>query len=506
MYRRRTHKSVEHLDFILWDMLAVFLAFVIAYMLRHGISNPFEITEYRALAVFMVSIDLLISLFFDTMHDVMKRGYYVEFVQSLKQAASVLFCTVVYIFLLQSGEIFSRIAVVLIAVLHLLFGYLFRVIWKNAVPKEEVSILLIADENMLPQIEDKRFFIGAVLTNRDASGEELDGLPVVASLDNCTDYICREWIGEVYICPGRIGSIESVAQDGSFHEKVLQKPDSSADDSGEYRTGGNDPDITTGVTPLGKVIEDCREMFIPVHIQLSGIGGKSFIENINGVNVLTIAANTATPIQLMVKRTADIIGSLIGSIAAIVIILAVGWRIKKESPGPILFKQERIGKNGKRFTCYKIRTMKMNADEEKKKYMEQNRVNGLMFKLDWDPRVIGNKIVDGEKVTGIGEKLRSGSWDEWPQFFNVLLGQMSLVGTRPPTVDEWERYELHHRARMSMKPGITGLWQVSGRSDITDFEEVVKLDTEYIDNWTIGLDCRILWRTVRTVIRKDGAI
>ena len=139
--------------------------------------------------------------------------------------------------------------------------------------------------------------------------------------------------------------------------------------------------------------------------------------------------------------------------------------------------------------------------------MSENRISdGMMFKLDFDPRIIGNKIVDGKPVTGIGEKLRRGSWDEWPQFFNVLRGNMSLVGTRPPTVDEWEKYKYHHRARLSAKPGITGMWQVSGRSRITDFEEVVRLDTEYINHWSIGLDLRILLKTVKAVFKKDGAM
>ena len=130
-----------------------------------------------------------------------------------------------------------------------------------------------------------------------------------------------------------------------------------------------------------------------------------------------------------------------------------------------------------------------------------------MFKLDFDPRVIGNKILpDGTHKTGIGDFIRRTSLDEFPQFFNVLRGDMSLVGTRPPTVDEWEKYELHHRSRMSIKPGITGMWQASGRSDITDFEEVVKLDTEYIENWSIGLDVKILLKTVTSVLKSEGSV
>ena len=130
-----------------------------------------------------------------------------------------------------------------------------------------------------------------------------------------------------------------------------------------------------------------------------------------------------------------------------------------------------------------------------------------MFKMDFDPRIIGNKILpDGTRKTGIGQFIRKTSLDEFPQFINILLGDMSLVGTRPPTVDEWELYEPHHRARMSFRPGLTGMWQVSGRSNITDFEEVVKLDTQYISEWSLRLDVKILWKTVWSVFKSDGAM
>lgn len=150
----------------------------------------------------------------------------------------------------------------------------------------------------------------------------------------------------------------------------------------------------------------------------------------------------------------------------------------------------------------------MDAEERKKELMAQNKISdGLMFKMDFDPRIIGNKILpDGTRKTGIGQFIRKTSLDEFPQFINILLGDMSLVGTRPPTVDEWELYEPHHRARMSFRPGLTGMWQVSGRSNITDFEEVVKLDTQYISEWSLRLDVKILWQTVWSVFKSDGAM
>lgn len=130
-----------------------------------------------------------------------------------------------------------------------------------------------------------------------------------------------------------------------------------------------------------------------------------------------------------------------------------------------------------------------------------------MFKLDFNPRVIGNKILpDGSHKTGIGDFIRRTSLDEFPQFYNVLRGEMSIIGTRPPLVSETSLYELYHRARLAIKPGVTGMWQVNGRSDITDFEEVVKLDKEYINNWSVGLDIKILFKTILVVFKKDGSM
>ena len=252
-------------------------------------------------------------------------------------------------------------------------------------------------------------------------------------------------------------------------------------------------------------------MGIAIHIPVKARTGDQLmqiVENVGGYTVLTSSIRGASTLQLLLKRCMDILGGLVGCFFTLLICVVIAPIMKKQSPGPLFFKQERIGLNGKRFKMYKIRSMVMNADALKKDLMAQNRVSdGMMFKLDWDPRIIGNvELPDGTRKTGVGEFIRKTSLDEFPQFFNVLKGEMSLVGTRPPTVDEWEKYDLHHRARMATKPGITGMWQVSGRSDITDFEEVVRLDTEYIYNWSIGLDIKILLKTVKSVLKHDGAM
>ena len=212
---------------------------------------------------------------------------------------------------------------------------------------------------------------------------------------------------------------------------------------------------------------------------------------------LTVLSGNAQKMALgdtIAKRALDIIGGIVGVMITCIFVIIVGPAIMIESPGPIFFSQTRIGKNGRRFKIYKFRSMYMDAEERKKELMENNKMSGLMFKMDDDPR-----------ITKVGKIIRKTSIDEFPQFLNVLKGDMSLVGTRPPTEDEFKQYKARYKKRLSMKPGITGLWQVSGRSSITDFEDVVKLDVQYIENWSFGLDLKILMQTVLVVLKHDGA-
>lgn len=212
------------------------------------------------------------------------------------------------------------------------------------------------------------------------------------------------------------------------------------------------------------------------------------------VPVLTMGPPVQKMRYMALKRVMDILGGIVGCVFALVFYVFVGLAIKLDSPGPILFAQERIGKNGRKFKIYKFRSMYQDAEERKKALMAQNEMNGLMFKMKDDPR-----------ITKVGKFIRKTSIDEFPQFWNVLKGDMSLVGTRPPTVGEFKEYSNYHKRRLSMKPGITGMWQVSGRSDITDFEEVVRLDCSYIDNWSFWLDIKILIKTFAVVLKHEGA-
>jgi lipopolysaccharide/colanic/teichoic acid biosynthesis glycosyltransferase len=172
----------------------------------------------------------------------------------------------------------------------------------------------------------------------------------------------------------------------------------------------------------------------------------------------------------------------------------IALAIRLDSPGPLFFRQVRVGENGRLFTCWKFRSMYRDAERRKGELIPLNEMSGAIFKMRNDPR-----------VTRVGRFLRRTSLDELPQFWNVLLGEMSLVGTRPPTPEEVTGYGHRHRKRICIKPGITGLWQVSGRNDIRDFDEVVRLDIEYIDQWSLWLDVKILMKTFRVLLARNGA-
>jgi exopolysaccharide biosynthesis polyprenyl glycosylphosphotransferase len=192
----------------------------------------------------------------------------------------------------------------------------------------------------------------------------------------------------------------------------------------------------------------------------------------------------------------DIIGSIFGIILTLPVMAVTALLIKLESPGPVIFKQMRVGRNGEHFAIYKFRSMYKDAEIRLQELMAQNEMggDGKIFKMKNDPR-----------ITKIGKIIRKTSIDELPQFFNVLIGNMSLVGTRPPTVSEVGLYDRQHYRRISIKPGITGVWQTSGRNEISDFEQIVKMDIEYIDKWSLWLDIYLILKTVKVLIIKKGA-
>ena len=251
------------------------------------------------------------------------------------------------------------------------------------------------------------------------------------------------------------------------------------------------------------IVEELEDMGITVHLNVPSLTkmlDESKFDNVRSRNVAGYpmatfaAASTYSNRWLVAKRAGDIVFGLLGCILSAPIIAIVAIPLKKESEGPLFFKQQRVGKNGRIFNIYKLRSMYVDAEQRKEALMAENKMDGHMFKMDDDPR-----------ITKVGSFIRKYSIDELPQFFNVVKGDMSIIGTRPPTVDEFEMYESRHKRRLSMRPGISGMWQVSGRSDIQDFEEVVELDCKYIDEWSPMLDIEIFFKTIIVVLTHKGA-
>ena len=292
------------------------------------------------------------------------------------------------------------------------------------------------------------YISGICVLDKDMMGEVYKSYPIVANKKNVLQWASTQWIDDIFL--------------GVDIKEVPKK-------------------IIEGFASAGISIHSVfsDKYFIPGYIQT--------ISKIGPYTVLSSTNRTYTGKQIILKRLMDIAGGIVGCFVTLLLTLVIGPIIYIKSPGPIFYGSERIGLNGRRFRMYKFRSMIPNAEKLKEDLQKDNIIkDGMMFKMKDDPRVI----------PGIGNFIRKTSLDEFPQFFKVLKGEMSLVGTRPPTPDEWEKYKLEHRKRMSIKPGVTGLWQISGRSSITNFDEVVELDKKYIDEWDLGLDIKILVKTV----------
>lgn len=480
MYQKSGLPWTKYWDYILLDMVSMFLSLIAAYYVY--IPTDFNLTgspEYLLLLFGMPVLDFLVIVLGSTMNEVQKRGLFAEFCATVKNTAMVFAIEALIFFVVKMGGFYSRKNFLYSCSIYFVVSFATRCLYKwyyikHVVPNSGSSLLIVAAKKDLPGLE-KQIREGQYSTYRLAGVILADGdqgdtaLKVVSAFAQADSWIRKNWVDEVlFLLPPEAETLE----------------------------------LAQAVASMG----------ITVHLNLgflsSLLGGTKTVEVLGEYDVLTAFRNRIGFGAAALKRLTDIVGGLVGCLFTALLTLFIGPAIYIASPGPIFYTQERIGRNGKVFQMYKFRSMVPNADEVKKQYLKENRVSGgYMFKLDWDPRIIGNKILpDGTKKTGIGEFIRKTSLDEFPQFLNVLKGDMSLVGTRPPTKDEWAIYEDHHRARMAMRPGITGMWQVSGRSNITDFEEIVRLDTKYIDQWSLGLDFKILVKTVLVVLKHEGSM
>lgn len=470
MYKRENSIIDKHIDFIILDIICVQLAYVLSYILRHGLNMEHFIREYKGLGITIILLQICTIFFTENYKNILKRGYFEEFKKSAWMISIILMLVFAFLFITKTSEIFSRAVFILMWFLGILFVYLERIIWKKVLKKkmtrveylQNMIVITTRDRaektlfNMFHK-EYRGFYIRGILLEEDEIKEsDILGFKVLGKAEDIREILINEIVDEVFI------------------------------------------DLPLNEIQSEKIRDDCKKMGITTHSNITDLlkdDKNMIVEKYAGHMVLTSTLKFAEPRQLFVKRVMDIVGGIIGLFLTFFLILVFGPIIYIQSPGPIFFSQERVGRNGRKFRIYKFRSMYLDAEKRKEELMSQNKMKGLMFKMDNDPRIIP-----------IGHFMRKTSLDEFPQFWNVLKGDMSLVGTRPPTVDEYEKYEIHHKARLATKPGLTGMWQVSGRSDIVNFEEVVQLDMKYITEWNIGMDLRILFQTVKIVFTGKGSV
>lgn len=471
MYQKR--KSVEKFLILLIDIIAIWISSGIAFGLRYGFIFGRDSHSDQLWQILLITlIYIFLNFFSDVDYRFFRRGLFEEFLSIVRNQLVFTILWILILFLVHRTGDLSRLVFGYFIATNIILTFIFRMLFKQYMTriyktsKYSSRLLLVSSSSQIETVlgnligynEWNRILVGVVLTDKSQIGEAICGLPVVADQTSLMDYVVHHNVDEVFITDSNI-----------TQETVLQEWISELENMG---------------------------IIVDLNINIFNIpsSGKKVLNRVGKYAVVTFARNIFSNRQILAKRILDIVGSVVGMILLGIATVFVAPAIKLDSPGPIFFGQTRVGKNGRKFTFYKFRSMYQDAELRKKELMKKNEVKGLMFKIEDDPR-----------ITRVGKFLRNTSIDELPQFWNVLRGDMSLVGTRPPTVDEFERYEAKHKCRLSMTPGLTGLWQISGRSNIKDFDEVVKLDMQYIDNWSILQDIKILILTVWVVLTGKGS-
>ena len=470
MYENK--KAFESILVLIVDLCSLMVSMGIAYGIRYGtFYGRFEHGDQIWLLLFSIALYGLMFVLMDFSHHFFRRGMFEEFVSVVKSELIFSVVLVLALFMMHRSADLSRLVFGYQIVLNTVIMYVARFVFKQYMVKvyrnsrysNRLLVVTSSDQaetvirNLQEYNEWNRTIAGLVLTD-DAQMETIAKIQVVAHRDDFLDYVIRNDVDEVFI----------------IDDKMMRTP------------------------LMDQWVRELEEMGVIVDVNIDAfdlsVSGKKTLNRVGKYAAVTFARNLFSTRQMIAKRALDIAGSLVGMVILGIATIFVAPAIKLDSPGPVFFGQTRVGKNGRKFTFYKFRSMYLDAEARKKELMASNEVKGLMFKMEDDPR-----------ITRVGKFIRKTSIDELPQFFNVLRGDMSLVGTRPPTVDEFEHYEAKHKCRLSMTPGLTGLWQISGRSDIKDFDEVVRLDMQYIDNWSILTDIKILLLTVKVVLTGRGS-
>lgn len=473
MYRKRN--QLMEIAVCLTDGAAVLFSLCVAGMLRYQTLEGFAQAEnIRVLCSVMLVTHVAAFYFMKVYDDFFKRGRYRELLLSVKYNFILTAGATLLGFGLKSGVFVSRLVMGYFFVLNVFMIWLVHLFIRNRERvfrwshKKETNILIVTSADRLEKIlerfrrskETSWNVAGIVLMGEEQVPETILGIPVVSDKEDAyLEYATLHVVDEVFI------------QVDEIHEKE---------------------------TFLKNMILEFEKMGVVVNLNLDlfdlGLTGEKRIYNLEQYHVIAFSSRLFDYRMVLVKRIIDIFGACIGMVLTVLVGIVLAPFLLMESPGPLVFKQKRVGVNGRVFEFYKFRSMYADAEERKKELMKQNEMQGLMFKMENDPR-----------ITKVGAFIRKTSIDELPQFWNVLKGDMSLVGTRPPTLDEYQQYNYYQKRRISFRPGITGLWQISGRSDIKDFDEVVKLDLEYIDNWSLLLDFKIIFKTILVVFRGSGA-
>ena len=470
MYQRKS--NLLNVMIMILDCICITVSLVLANYLRNGkafVSDNERMDFGLMLGGCLVAF-LVWNLYKNLYEDMFLRGPFSELIHIIGNNIVVFSGAAAILYFMKRLDAYSRLAFVYFLILDCVLMFLMHLAWKRVLPSLywrmglAKKVLLVSDQkNASGLIQDVRNMggfgvdlMGIVLTD-DSYENNVNGTKIAAKSKDLIEFCQNASLDEVYFAVGNVQSPELLHRMNTLSE-------------------------------MGIIIH--YRMPVP---ELTG--AKQKVLSQTGASYHVTYASKMVPMgQLVIKRMIDICGALVGCVVLALITLIFGPLIKLESPGPVFFAQKRVGKNGRIFKMYKFRSMYADAEERKKELMAQNEMSGLMFKMENDPR-----------ITKIGGFMRKTSLDEFPQFINILKGDMSLVGTRPPTLDEFSQYSPYHKKRLSFRPGLTGMWQVSGRSDITDFEEIVRLDVEYIEEWSVGLDIKILLKTVFTVFKGSGA-
>lgn len=453
------------------DLLSIIIAYIMAVAIRFDLQDLTVRREmhYTTCLCFLL-FSVIYSLGRDWNHSFSKRGYLVELTLVIKYNMVMFVVVGCFLFLIKQAEFFSRLLFGYFFLINITITFSLHVVTKIMMRKyfnleqSRTRTLLVVEKDKLEETMEELklslpvyYMISAIaVMDAEQSGGEYDGIPIVANGKNLMEEARQLPIDEVFI------RVERESKD------VIRE-------------------MIRGFESMGVL---CHYSIDIVEWHSKGSSVSAF----GSYTVVTYSMNSISYGGGIIKRLMDIAGGLIGLLITAVFTPFVAIAIKLDSKGPVFFSQTRIGKNGRRFKFYKFRSMYTDAEERKQELQKKNEMKGLMFKIEDDPR-----------ITRVGKFLRKTSIDEMPQFYNVLIGDMSLVGTRPPTEDEFKQYSLYYRRRLCMTPGLTGLWQVSGRSDIQDFEQVVKYDLEYIDNWSLGLDIKILLKTIAVILTGKGS-